>query len=179
MQVTLAGHSGAVTALRYNRTGALLASGAQDTDVIVWDVVAEAGLFRLRAHTGQVTDLVRPGMAALSRVPCMSASCSQGSAGSSCAYTMPNPQTVSPTSAVLCGWSACRQSSTRQPPDIWIKVASLSCFACMGSHAGVHASNACRVLHAYAPPSLDGINRCLTMLHCPCCTVFDAGRHAW
>lgn len=60
MQVTLAGHRGAVTALRYNRAGALLASGAQDTDVIVWDVVAEAGLFRLRAHTGQVTDLVPP-----------------------------------------------------------------------------------------------------------------------
>ncbi|KAK9845965.1 hypothetical protein WJX81_007060 [Elliptochloris bilobata] len=56
-EVTLAGHRGAVTALRYNRAGAMLASGAQDTDVIVWDVVAEAGLFRLRAHTGQVTDL--------------------------------------------------------------------------------------------------------------------------
>ena len=60
MQVTLAGHRGAVTALRYNRAGALLASGAQDTDIIVWDVVAEAGLFRLRAHTGQVTDMVPP-----------------------------------------------------------------------------------------------------------------------
>ena len=59
-QVTLAGHRGAVTALRYNRSGALLASGAQDTDAIVWDVVAEAGLFRLRAHSGQVTDLVPP-----------------------------------------------------------------------------------------------------------------------
>ncbi len=59
-QVTLSGHRGAVTALRYNRGGALLASGAQDTDAIVWDVVAEAGLFRLRAHSGQVTDLVPP-----------------------------------------------------------------------------------------------------------------------
>ncbi len=59
-QVTLSGHRGAVTALRYNRGGALLASGAQDTDAIVWDVVAEAGLFRLRAHSGQVTDLVLP-----------------------------------------------------------------------------------------------------------------------
>lgn len=59
--MTLAGHRGAVTALRFNRPGALLASGSQDTDVIVWDVVAEAGLFRLRAHTGQITDLVLRG----------------------------------------------------------------------------------------------------------------------
>ena len=50
-----------MTALRFNRSGALLASGSQDTDVIVWDVVAEAGLFRLRAHTGQITDLVLRG----------------------------------------------------------------------------------------------------------------------
>lgn len=57
-QVTLTGHKGAVTALRYSASGAQLASGAQDTDVILWDVVAEAGLFRLRGHTSEVTDLV-------------------------------------------------------------------------------------------------------------------------
>ena len=27
----------------------------QDTDVIVWDIVSEAGLFRLRGHKGEVT----------------------------------------------------------------------------------------------------------------------------
>jgi len=27
----------------------------QDTDVVVWDVVAEAGMYRLRGHKGQVT----------------------------------------------------------------------------------------------------------------------------
>ena len=32
-----------MTALRFNRSGALLASGSQDTDIIVWDVVGEAG----------------------------------------------------------------------------------------------------------------------------------------
>lgn len=57
--VTLKGHKGAVSALRYNRSGALLASGSKDTDVIVWDVAGEAGLFRLRGHKDQVTDLVR------------------------------------------------------------------------------------------------------------------------
>lgn len=27
----------------------------QDTDVIVWDVVSESGLFRLKGHKGEVT----------------------------------------------------------------------------------------------------------------------------
>ena len=58
-QVTLTGHRRAVTALRYSRDGSQLASGSQDTDVILWDVIGETGLFRLRAHTAEVTDLVR------------------------------------------------------------------------------------------------------------------------
>ena len=58
VQVTLTGHRRAVTALRYSHSGAQLASGSQDTDVILWDVIGETGLFRLRAHTAEVTDLV-------------------------------------------------------------------------------------------------------------------------
>ena len=51
----------AVTALRFSRSGSQVASGGQDTDVIVWDVVAQAGLFRLRGHHGQVrTDSPAP-----------------------------------------------------------------------------------------------------------------------
>lgn len=56
--VTLSGHKGSVTALKYNLQGGMLASGAQDTDIIVWDVAAESGLCRLRGHQDQVTDLV-------------------------------------------------------------------------------------------------------------------------
>ena len=44
--------------MRYNAAGGMLATGAQDTDIILWDVAGEAGLFRLRGHTGEVTDLV-------------------------------------------------------------------------------------------------------------------------
>lgn len=56
--VTLSGHKGQITALTYNTQGGLLASGAQDTDIIIWDVAAETGLYRLRGHQDQVTDLV-------------------------------------------------------------------------------------------------------------------------
>jgi U3 small nucleolar RNA-associated protein 12 len=44
--------------LRFNRAGGLLASGGRDTDCIVWDVVAEAGLFRLKGHRDEVTGVV-------------------------------------------------------------------------------------------------------------------------
>ncbi|KAL4429403.1 hypothetical protein ABPG77_005177 [Micractinium sp. CCAP 211/92] len=54
---TFSGHRKEVSALRFSRSGALLASGSKDTDVVVWDVAGEAGLYRLRGHRGQVTDL--------------------------------------------------------------------------------------------------------------------------
>ncbi|KAH0635494.1 hypothetical protein KY289_035409 [Solanum tuberosum] len=57
-ETTLNGHKGAVTALRYNKLGSLLASGSKDNDVILWDVVGETGLFRLQGHRDQVTDVV-------------------------------------------------------------------------------------------------------------------------
>jgi WD40 repeat protein len=44
--VTFNGHRKAVTALAFDRDGTRLASGAMDTEIIVWDIVGEAGLFR-------------------------------------------------------------------------------------------------------------------------------------
>ncbi|KAG9019297.1 hypothetical protein FS842_007880, partial [Serendipita sp. 407] len=40
------GHKKAVTAMCFDSSGTRLASGSQDTDIIIWDVVAETGLFR-------------------------------------------------------------------------------------------------------------------------------------
>lgn len=37
--------------------GTLLASGSRDTAVIVWDVITESGLFRLKGHKDSVTGL--------------------------------------------------------------------------------------------------------------------------
>ena len=55
--VTFRGHRSAVSALRLNGGGDVLASGGKDTEIVLWDVVGQAGLFRLKGHTGQVTDL--------------------------------------------------------------------------------------------------------------------------
>ncbi len=43
---TFNGHKRAITALAFDDTGTRLASGSQDTDLILWDVIGEAGLFR-------------------------------------------------------------------------------------------------------------------------------------
>ena len=51
------GHRSAITALSFDNSGVRLASGAKDTDVIIWDLVAEVGLFKLRGHKDQITGL--------------------------------------------------------------------------------------------------------------------------
>jgi U3 small nucleolar RNA-associated protein 12 len=40
------GHKKAIAALAFDASGTRLASGSQDTDLILWDVVAEAGILR-------------------------------------------------------------------------------------------------------------------------------------
>ena len=55
--VTFNGHKTAVSSLAWDRDGTRLATGAKDTDIIVWDVVGEVGLFRLRGHRDQITAL--------------------------------------------------------------------------------------------------------------------------
>ena len=52
---TLSGHTAAVSAVAFNRIGSLLASGSFDTDIVVWDVVAEVGLYKLRGHKDAIT----------------------------------------------------------------------------------------------------------------------------
>lgn len=47
---TFNGHKKAVTALAFDGSGTRLASGSQDTDLILWDVVGEAGLYRYVYH---------------------------------------------------------------------------------------------------------------------------------
>ncbi|KAJ3270719.1 hypothetical protein HDV01_007475 [Terramyces sp. JEL0728] len=49
------GHRAPVTCLAFDSKGARLVSGSADTDVILWDVVAEIGLNRFKGHKDQVT----------------------------------------------------------------------------------------------------------------------------
>lgn len=51
------GHRSAVTILTFDELGVRLASGSRDTDIVVWDLVSEVGLFKLRGHKDQITGL--------------------------------------------------------------------------------------------------------------------------
>ena len=44
--LTLNGHKKAVTALAFDEHGARIVSGSLETDIIIWDVDGETGLFR-------------------------------------------------------------------------------------------------------------------------------------
>lgn len=43
---TFNGHKKSISALAFDERGTRLASGSQDTDLIIWDVVGETGLYR-------------------------------------------------------------------------------------------------------------------------------------
>ena len=51
------GHKSGVTCLAFDAQGHRLASGSRDTNVIVWDVINECGLYRLKGHKGPLTSL--------------------------------------------------------------------------------------------------------------------------
>jgi U3 small nucleolar RNA-associated protein 12 len=59
--LTLNGHSSPVQIVSFEKNakagGVRLASGSTDGAVILWDIVAESGLFRLLGHTGPVTGI--------------------------------------------------------------------------------------------------------------------------
>lgn len=56
--VVLSGHTSSVTTLKYDNTGTRLSSGSLDTNVIVWDVVSQSGLYRLKGHKGPINDCI-------------------------------------------------------------------------------------------------------------------------
>ena len=55
--ISFNGHKSAVTTLAFDKDGVHLASGAKDTDIIIWDLVGETGLVKLRGHNDQITGL--------------------------------------------------------------------------------------------------------------------------
>ncbi|GME84515.1 unnamed protein product [[Candida] boidinii] len=43
--------------MKFDKSGTRLVSGSKDTTVIVWDLVGEEGLFKLKGHRDQITGL--------------------------------------------------------------------------------------------------------------------------
>lgn len=57
LAVTFNGHKSAITDLCFDRQGNRLASGSRDTDIVLWDIVSEEGIARLRSHQDQITGI--------------------------------------------------------------------------------------------------------------------------
>lgn len=53
--VTFNGHKKSPTALRWDAAGTRVFSGGAEGEIVVWDVVDEVGLYRLKGHRGPVT----------------------------------------------------------------------------------------------------------------------------
>ena len=55
----LTGHRGAVNCAVFGDNGSnILATGGRDTEIVVWDTLAEVGVCRLTGHKGEITGLV-------------------------------------------------------------------------------------------------------------------------
>lgn len=50
-------HRTAINCLRFDENGLKLASGGLDTDIIVSDIITQAGSYRLQGHKGPITDI--------------------------------------------------------------------------------------------------------------------------
>jgi U3 small nucleolar RNA-associated protein 12 len=51
------GHRGSINAIAMEKSAGLIATGGRDTEIVVWDIVAEAGICRLTGHKGEITAL--------------------------------------------------------------------------------------------------------------------------
>lgn len=56
--VTLDGHRKQITSLQFDQQGARLASGSQDTEVILWDITAETGLYKCVSQSDEKHSLL-------------------------------------------------------------------------------------------------------------------------
>lgn len=53
-KVVFSGHKGFVSCVAFDHSGLRVASAGKDTDIVVWDVANNSGLFRLKGHKGVV-----------------------------------------------------------------------------------------------------------------------------
>ena len=56
--LTFNGHKTAITTLNFDSSGVRLVSGSKDTDLVLWDLVGESGLYRLKGHKSPINKAV-------------------------------------------------------------------------------------------------------------------------
>ena len=56
--LTFNGHKTSITSINFDSQGVRLVTGSKDTDLVVWDLVGECGLFRLKGHKSPIAKAV-------------------------------------------------------------------------------------------------------------------------
>lgn len=56
--LTFNGHKAAITSIAFDEIGARLVTGSKDTEIVVWDLIGECGLFRLKGHKAPITKAI-------------------------------------------------------------------------------------------------------------------------
>lgn len=56
--LTFSGHKTSITSISFDNEGVRLVSGSKDTDVVLWDLVGECGLFRLKGHKAPISKAI-------------------------------------------------------------------------------------------------------------------------
>lgn len=52
------GHKAAISSIAFDSDGVRMVSGSKDTEIVVWDLVGECGLFRLKGHKAPITNVL-------------------------------------------------------------------------------------------------------------------------
>lgn len=56
--LTFNGHKTSITSISFDSMGVRLCTGSKDTELVIWDLVGECGLFRLKGHKAPITKAV-------------------------------------------------------------------------------------------------------------------------
>ena len=56
--LTFNGHKASISCLNFDYDGLRLVSGSKVTDLVIWDLVSECGLFRLKGHKAMIMQTV-------------------------------------------------------------------------------------------------------------------------
>jgi U3 small nucleolar RNA-associated protein 12 len=56
--LTFNGHRSSITCISFDENGVRLVSSSKDTELVVWDLIGESGLFRLKGHKSPVNKAI-------------------------------------------------------------------------------------------------------------------------
>ena len=56
--LTFNGHKTSVTSINFDEQGVRLVTGSKDTELVIWDLIGECGLFRLKGHKAPINKAV-------------------------------------------------------------------------------------------------------------------------